>query len=123
MMRCRWIVFLIALALLASHAVAQDWPQFQQNAERHGRIANGPAAPFRARWVWFGPEHILRNKESNPQWTDDLRGRDGFSINLPASVPMTTCATRRWMSSGKSPRKVSMNKAMPAIHDRYSTRM
>jgi hypothetical protein len=37
-----------------------------------------------------------------------------------ASTPRTT---PRWISAGNSPRNVARNKAMAAIHDRYSTCM
>ena len=77
------------LALSATAAVAQDWPQFQQNGQRQGRLAAGPRAPYRARWIWCGPETVLRNKAAKEGWQDDLAGRDGYSYPLPQRVPMT----------------------------------
>jgi hypothetical protein len=85
----KFISFLAVLSLSAAMAVAQDWPQFQQNAQRHGRLATGPAGPYRARWIWLGPNVQLRNKESQPGWKDDLAGRDGYSYPMPKTVPMT----------------------------------
>jgi len=79
----------LALMLLASAAFAQDWPQFQQNAQRHGRLEAGPQGPYRARWIWCGPQTVLRNREANPNWTDDLTGRAGHNYAMPDSVPMT----------------------------------
>jgi outer membrane protein assembly factor BamB len=76
-------------ALAQAQTQAQDWPQFQQNAQRHGRLSDGPAGPYRARWIWLGPQHQLRNKESRAGWTDDLTGRDGYSYPMPKEVPMT----------------------------------
>jgi hypothetical protein len=80
----------LALVLTAAvSAMGQDWPQFQQNAAREGRLAVGPAGPYRARWIWCGPEKTLRNKAARSEWPDDLAGRDGYSYPLPDSVPMT----------------------------------
>jgi hypothetical protein len=75
------------LVALAPYACAQDWPQFQQNAQRHGRASAGPAGPYRARWIWCGPQTVLRNHASRADWADDLTGRDGYSYPLPKSVP------------------------------------
>ena len=67
----------------------QAGPRVEQNAAREGRLASGPAGPYRARWIWCGPEQTLRNKAARPEWADDLTGRDGYSYPLPAVVPMT----------------------------------
>lgn len=67
----------------------EDWPQFQQNSQRQGRAETGPKGPYRARWIWLGPDFTLRNKAANPQWKDDLTGRDGYSYPMPKAVPMT----------------------------------
>jgi hypothetical protein len=68
------VVLLIAIWLVSAPSGAQDWPQFQQNGQRHGRLAVGPVGPFRARWIWLGPNQVLRNKDSQPGWSDDLTG-------------------------------------------------
>jgi outer membrane protein assembly factor BamB len=77
------------LILLAPCARTQDWPQFQQNAQRHSCVPAGPAGPYRARWIWCGPQAALRNHAARADWGDDLAGRDGYSYPLPKSVPMT----------------------------------
>ncbi len=90
--------FSILVTLLPLFARADDWPQFQQNAQRHGRAAAAPAGPYRARWIWCGPESTLRNKAASgagvapaiaANWPDDLTGRDNYSFPMPKSVPMT----------------------------------
>ena len=88
-MWCRLISWLVAFQFFAASAGGQDWPQFQQCAERHGRLAAGPAGPYRARWIWCGPKTVLRNKDCEPGWQGDLTGRDGYSYPLPESVSMT----------------------------------
>ena len=84
-------IILCSLAVLvcAGAALAGDWPQFQQNAQRHGRSVDGPDGPFRPRWIWFGPDNVQRNKNSNASWKDDLDGRDGHSLDLPKTTTMT----------------------------------
>lgn len=79
---------LLAVALAAGAAAGADesWPQFQQNAQRHGRLEAAPEAPYRARWIWCGPKTTLRNRNSNPNWQENL---DPPSVPLPQSVPMT----------------------------------
>jgi outer membrane protein assembly factor BamB len=85
----RTIIPLLSLLVLTSGAEAQDWPQFQHDAQRQGRLTVGPTGPYRARWIWCGPQTVLRNNESHVGWQDDLKGRDGYSYPLPGSVPMT----------------------------------
>jgi len=46
--------------------------------------------PYRARWVWFGPDWVLRNKHSRPggeAWQDDLNSGEGKTYRMPNSVP------------------------------------
>ena len=88
-MKLEHVLILLILSCAVPQASAQDWPQFQQNAQRHGRLAAGPRGPYRARWIWCGPDTVLRNKDSAPGWTDDLAGRDGYSYPMPKQVPMT----------------------------------
>ncbi len=66
-----------------------DWPQFQHDAARTGRSEASVAPPYRARWIWVGPQQTLRNQESEPGWTDDLTTRDGYSYPIPDTVPFT----------------------------------
>ena len=83
-------LIVLGLFLMAAMAQAQqDWPQFQQNAQRQGRLTEGPGGPYRARWIWSGPDSVLRNKESKAGWKDDITGRNGYSYPMPKSVPMT----------------------------------
>ena len=73
-----------------SHGANQaDWPQFQQNAQRHGHVPHEVSPPHRARWIWFGPEYVLRNRESKhaPGWDADLRSEEGRSLPMPKSLP------------------------------------
>lgn len=79
----------LLLIVLTHFSWGQDWPQFQQNSQRQGRVETGPKGPYRARWIWLGPDTTLRNKAANPQWKDDLTGRDGYSYPMPKTVPMT----------------------------------
>lgn len=90
MIRTRFTIIKLLL-ILAFHlgAYAQDWPQLQQNASRHGRSLAGPRGPYRARWIWCGNDFALRNKESKPGWPDDLHPRDGYNYPLPDIVTMT----------------------------------
>jgi len=95
------LILIAALTMAtALEAAADDWPQFQQNAMRHGRVSKSPTPPYRARWIWFGPDYILRNKDSKPGWKDDLQGRDGHSLKLPKSVPMTFAAGMQPVHAG-----------------------
>lgn len=77
------------VASAPSHARAEDWPQLQRTAERHGRSEIEVPPPYRARWIWFGPEHILRNRESKRAagWDDDLAGGEGKRYPMPDRLP------------------------------------
>jgi hypothetical protein len=75
---------MVVLVHSVGAARAQDWPQFQQNAQHHGRQAVGPCGPYRARWIWCDPDVVLRNKECKQTWKDDLTGRDGYSYYFNA---------------------------------------
>ncbi len=70
-------------------AGGDSWPQHQNNAARTGRTESTVQPPYRARWIWMGPKHVLRNARSrpgDPAWTDDLVARDGHNYRMPASV-------------------------------------
>ncbi len=77
------------VASAPSHAKAEDWPQLQRTAERQGRSELEVPPPYRARWIWFGPEHVLRNRESKRAagWEDDLAGGEGKSYPMPDRLP------------------------------------
>ena len=78
-----------------SSALAQvqdvDWPQLQHDAARTGRTsASVNPARIRARWIWFGSDWVLRNRDSepgNPSWNDDLASYEGHDLRIPLSVP------------------------------------
>jgi hypothetical protein len=82
---------IVAFHALAAAVGAQDWPQLGGNAARTGFVAKGVAPPYRARWIWAGPQTTLRNKASNPAWADDLHLGNGKGADypLPAVVPFT----------------------------------
>lgn len=84
---------LICTLCMVSFATAQDWPQLQHDAARSGRTTDEVRPPYRARWIWLGPQASLRNKHSNAAWTDDLDVREGYSYAMPASVPFTFAHT------------------------------
>jgi len=92
-MRPLLIWFLLSVFVLAPGAKADDWPQLQHDAQRTGRTADVPSgAAHRLRWLWMGPQTIVRNRLSNSAWS-------GPTINpgeivdqktpLPRSVPFT----------------------------------
>jgi hypothetical protein len=81
------------LALVTGLAAAQEWPQLQHDAARSGRTADEVRPPYRARWIWLGPQQTLRNRHSNAGWSDDLDTRDGYSYPVPASVTITIAHT------------------------------
>ena len=68
-----------------------DWPQLQQNAQRHGRAAVEVPPPYRARWIWFGPGYQLRNSESKRAagWDADLRSAEGKNYPMPDTLPLS----------------------------------
>jgi len=70
-------------------ATQDEWPQLQQNAQRHGRVEVEVPPPYRARWIWFGPEQILRSRESKRAagWDADLSSAEGKNYPMPNSLP------------------------------------
>jgi len=83
------IFFNIIIFFLTIELFSQDWKQFQNNSEHHGRVDISIQPPYRVRWIWVGENLTLRNKNSNPQWTDDLTSREGFNFPLPSSTNFT----------------------------------
>ena len=49
----------LLLIALTHFSWGQDWPQFQQNSQRQGRVETGPKGPYRARWIWLGPDNTF----------------------------------------------------------------
>jgi hypothetical protein len=87
--RCAVLLFagLLARPLTAR---GEDWPQLQHDAARTGQTPDTVRPPYRARWAWFGPDWILRNKESRPggeAWEDDLTSGKDTSYRMPKAVP------------------------------------
>lgn len=62
------------------------WPQLGHDAGRTAHAAQGVPPPYRARWMWCGPERVLRNQASHPGWPDNLSEGD---FPLPEQVPFT----------------------------------
>ena len=79
----------VALACAAAPAAAEDWPQLQAGPARLGRTTDSVAPPYRARWIWVGPQRTLRNKDSAAGWKDDLAARDGTTYAMPLRVNFT----------------------------------
>lgn len=80
-----WVGLVLGVGVLA-----EDWPQHQRDAARTGRTSDPVAAPYRARWVWLGPDQTLRNRDSHPGWPHDLRSRNGYTFpDLPARSAFT----------------------------------
>lgn len=87
-MRTVFHVMLI-LALAAGPVLAQDWPQLQHDPARTGFVQDGPGMNLHARWIWMGPDHILRNSHAepdNPAFDDDLASEEGKNMPMPESV-------------------------------------
>ena len=88
-------LLLLSLALggglAASPATDLDWPQLGRGPNRTAHAPRGVAPPYRARWIWCGPELTLRNKAAKPTWPDDLAPgtRAGVDNPMPRQVPFT----------------------------------
>ena len=80
---------LAGLLLLALPAGATDWPQLQADSRRSGHTRDSVPPPYRARWIWCGPDLTLRNRDSEPGWSHDLRAREGYSYPMPRTVGFT----------------------------------
>lgn len=80
---------LAGLLLLALPAAAADWPQLQADSRRTGHTRDSVPPPYRARWIWCGPDLTLRNRDSEPGWSHDLRAREGYSYPMPRTVGFT----------------------------------
>jgi outer membrane protein assembly factor BamB len=73
-----------------SPGTTSDWPQLQRDAARTGRTSDTVAPPFRARWVWLGPNQTLRNQASVPGWPDNLAATEGYTYpSLPTNTSFT----------------------------------
>lgn len=81
-------VFLVG-CFLPAQSIGNDWPQFQQNAARHGFSPVEVPPPHRARWIWFRPDFVLRNRLSKnaPGWDADLASAEGKNYPMPEALP------------------------------------
>lgn len=89
-MKTRFRLLLVSYLLTwASTGSPADWPQLQQNAARQGHVPQEVAPPYRARWIWFGPDLVLRNRvsEVGAQWDMDLTSREGQHYPMPRELP------------------------------------
>jgi len=86
-MRYRIIILITLFA--NTFILSQDWKQFQNNSEHHGRTTFSIQPNFRVRWFWAGENLTLRNMNSYPGWPDDLNSRPGHNFPLPSSVNFT----------------------------------
>jgi hypothetical protein len=66
-----------------------DWPQLGAGPARLGRTPDSVAPPYRARWIWTGPQRTLRNKDSAAGWKDDLEPREATTFALPIRTTFT----------------------------------
>lgn len=72
---------------------AADWPQLQSDQYRTGRTTETVAGPYRLRWMWLGPQTVIRNRLSNSSWTTAPTIDPGEVVanktSVPSSVPFT----------------------------------
>ncbi len=102
-MKTLFIVTLLAAGLAASQAGGEsDWPQLGCDAGRTGCAPHGVPPPYRARWIWCGPERVLQNKAANPAWPDDLAPGTQAGVNypMPEKVPFTFSGRTQPVVSG-----------------------
>jgi hypothetical protein len=91
--RLALILFLAnrTFGLCASAIGDSDWPQFARDSSRTAHAQRGVPPPYRARWIWCGPQQTLRNKAANAAWPDDLAlgTKGGVDYPMPDTVPFT----------------------------------
>ncbi len=71
------------VARATAGALDRDWPQLGHDAARTGHAAVAVEPPYRARWLWCGPDHVLRNSAVNPAWPDALVSGRTAAANYP----------------------------------------
>jgi outer membrane protein assembly factor BamB len=77
------------LSCVSGLASSESWRQLQHDATRTGYTAQTVKPPYRARWIWFGPDWTLRNqrsKKGDAKWADDLVAGSGKAYHMPKSV-------------------------------------
>jgi PQQ-like domain len=84
-------ILLALTALSSAQAAESDWPQLARDSQRTAGAPNGVPPPYRARWIWCGPDKTLRNKAATAGWPDDLAlgTNPGVKYPLPERVPFT----------------------------------
>src|ERR1044071_2389398 len=93
-MKCpsRVTLLLFSLSLAPGFAAAMIgdgyWPQLGRDPARTAHAPGGVPPPYRARWIWCGPERTLRNKAANAAWPDDLGvgTKGGVDYPMPERV-------------------------------------
>jgi hypothetical protein len=67
------------------------WPQLGRDPARTAHAPGGVPPPYRARWIWCGPQRTLRNKAANAAWPDNLAlgTKGGVDYPMPEKVPFT----------------------------------
>ena len=86
-----WFLVSPEFAFSASAIGDSDWPQLARDPARTGHALHGVPPPYRARWIWCGPERTLRNKAASAAWPDDLAAGTEAGVNypIPDRVPFT----------------------------------
>lgn len=87
----RFALLAVLVAISQVLAAETDWPQLARDPQRTASAPAGVPPPYRARWIWCGPDKTLRNKAAQSGWPDDLAaGADpGVNYPLPDRVSFT----------------------------------
>src|SRR3989344_3799879 len=88
----------VSPTIVSAQTQNTDWPQFQHDAQRTGRTIPTVTVGtrLRARWIWFGSNWILRNRDTKPgvaTLDDDLASYEGHNLEMPTTVPFTFAET------------------------------
>jgi len=85
------LLLILSLMGCAAAAESSDWPQLARDSARTAHAPRGVPPPYRACWIWCGPERTLRNRAANPAWSDDLAlgVKPGADYPMPEKVPFT----------------------------------
>jgi hypothetical protein len=95
-------ILLVLFALNRVGAGEADWPQLARDPHRTASAPNGVPPPYRARWIWCGPDKTLRNKAAKPGWPDDLAlgTSPGVNYPMPERVPFTFAGRAQPVTAG-----------------------
>ena len=79
-----------------------DWLQLAHDPGRTACALKGVAPPYRARWIWCGPDKTLRNRAADPAWPDDLAvgTQPGVNYPMPERVPFTFAGRAQPVAAG-----------------------